>query len=204
MSTNTSMLVVSLEQALHHATSDEQKIEIKKIIHEVLVNQAKEKKNNFTTCNNCDSSVPNGEECDCQDDHRCKNCGFNDCYCCNVCGYRDAYSCYCNNFGQDDSSENEEEEYYNNSDDYNAKYGVCNKCEGNYKCDTGYGENRVRFLDECGKCPVCDSDPNYGDHQEWFEGYLGWELCEKCECFKDSDECKCHNDSDDESDDESR
>ena len=55
---------------------------------------------------------------------------------------------------------------------------VCEKCEGNYKCDTGFGENRIR-VKMFGKCPVCDSDPN-GEHQEWFECYLGYDVCEDC------------------------
>lgn len=56
---------------------------------------------------------------------------------------------------------------------------ICPQCEGNYKCDTGYGENRERVLVD-GECPVCDSDPN-GEHKEWFINYMEtYYECNKC------------------------
>lgn len=63
--------------------------------------------------------------------------------------------------------------YYNNWDDYYSPYGECDKCYGIYKCDTGYGENRIRFLDIDGHCPVCDSDPRE-EHRRWFEDYCDY------------------------------
>ena len=63
---------------------------------------------------------------------------------------------------------------------------TCDQCDGNYKCDTGYGENRGREMDD-GECPVCDSDPN-GEHQDWFIDYLGYKDCYYCGVIE---ECDC-------------
>ena len=82
---------------------------------------------------------------------------------------------------------------------------ICKNCEGSYKCDTGYGENRTRYLVD-GECPVCDSDP-HGDHREWFENYCGYNyeeeeeeeeeeegICLECGWKKDSYNCQCCDD----------
>ena len=55
---------------------------------------------------------------------------------------------------------------------------ACEGCIGIYKCDTGYGENRVRFIDENECCPVCNSDPK-GEHREWHINYAETQLDEE-------------------------
>ena len=72
-------------------------------------------------------------------------------------------------------------------------YDICQRCNGNYKADTGHGETRWRVLDSDGDCEVCDSCPRCGDHEDFFDGY--GESGNNC-CGSDSDS---DNDSDDSS-----
>ena len=66
----------------------------------------------------------------------------------------------------------------------------CQRCEGNYKIDLGNGEGETRTRQLVGgECPVCDSDPNDGDHRDYFIDYLGWEVCQKCESVSEAGGC---------------
>lgn len=68
---------------------------------------------------------------------------------------------------------------------------VCNDCYGVYECDTGYGKNKIRFLDDFDKCPVCDSTPE--KHPEWFIKHnLTHYRCEECKDIVEIDK-KCCN-----------
>jgi len=49
---------------------------------------------------------------------------------------------------------------------YKFSNPICQRCDGNFKVDTGYGECRERFLVD-GQCPVCDTN----DYPEYFEQY---------------------------------